>query len=415
MRLAVEIHGTRVGLLEGGARDFDFVPDPAGLALFGINSMVLSVTIPLVRHPRRDRAGRRRNWFAELLPEGDQYEFMLAQGALKRGDTPAFLARYGRDVAGALQIWDVDDPTEPRTPAVRSVTEEEVRTLLEDPSGSPLANDRAAGKSSLGGVQPKLVLVRIGAPGNEGWAQALGGYPSTHILKPQLPGSFATVIFDEEYGSRLARVLGLAPFDVVIADFAGLPTLVVERFDRSDVGRVHQEDMNQALGASGNEKYQRIGGAVSLRRIADVVERHARPQDLVALARMVVLAVGIGNLDMHAKNLGLLHTEAGSVQLAPAYDVVPQAHLSRDGELALAVNRKYRHADVTREDLIAEFRGWGIRDNKRIIDQVLTELRTAVESEYPLPGAFAGLRDQISGFVENLIAGRAAGEPQEPY
>lgn len=94
---------------------------------------------------------------------------------------------------------------------------------------------------------------------------------------------------------------------------------------------------------------------------------------------------------------------------------MPQAHLSRDGELALAVNRKYWHADVTREDLIAEFRGWGLRDSEVIVDRALTELRLAMESESPIPGAFAGLRDQVSGFVENLIEGRAAGEQQEPY
>ena len=119
MRLAVELSGTVVGTLTGDVRSFDFIPSAAGIERFGTNSTALSVTLPLTPTQRKDLAGRRRNWFSELLPEGDQYDFMLAQGGLRRGDTLGFLARYGRDVAGALQLWDVDDPTEPRIPALR--------------------------------------------------------------------------------------------------------------------------------------------------------------------------------------------------------------------------------------------------------------------------------------------------------
>ena len=114
MRLAGELYGTSIGTLEGDARTFDFTPSDAAIERFGTNSPVLSVAIPMTPTQRRDRAGRRRNWFSELLPEGDQYDFMLAQASIRRGDTPAFLAHYGRDVAGALQIWNLDDPTEPK-------------------------------------------------------------------------------------------------------------------------------------------------------------------------------------------------------------------------------------------------------------------------------------------------------------
>lgn len=119
-----------------------------------MNSRVLSVSIPLTPVLRRMH-NRRRNWFGELLPEGDQLDYMLAQGNLRRGDTLAFLARYGRDVAGALQFWDLGDPTEPQTPALKPLSDSDVRHLLEDPIGAPLANPGARSKSSLGGVQPR--------------------------------------------------------------------------------------------------------------------------------------------------------------------------------------------------------------------------------------------------------------------
>lgn len=408
MRLAIELYGVRIGTLDGDARAFDFTPAAEAIETFGSNSPVLSTAIPLTAQQRRDRAGRRRNWFAELLPEGDQYEYLLAQGGLRRGDTPAFLARYGRDIAGALQIWDLDDPTEPKTPALRPVSDAEIRGLMQDPRGVPLANDRLQGKSSLGGVQPKIVLTKT----NEGWAQALGGSPSTHILKPRLSGDRASVIYDEEYGARLARRMRLAAFETGVQVFDGLPALVVERYDRVHAERVHQEDLSQALGASGNEKYQELGGVVSLGRVAQTLQRHAAEQDLHRLARMVLLAVAVGNLDMHTKNFALLHPRSGEVRLAPAYDMVPQTHLSGDGRLALSVHGKYRHAEITRADLVEEFHSWGVRRGQRLIDDGLEELESIVASESPVAGAFSELQQQIAEYVGNLRNGSAVGSPR---
>jgi serine/threonine-protein kinase HipA len=153
---------------------------------------------------------------------------------------------------------------------LRDVNAAEVRALLENPIASPLANAPGLGRSSLGGVQPKIVLTRT----DRGWAQALGGYPTTHIFKPQLAGEMATVISDEEYGSRIARRLELAEFATSIEEFDGLKALVIERYDRRGLERIHQEDFSQALGASRNEKYQEIGGVVSLQRVAETLTKH---------------------------------------------------------------------------------------------------------------------------------------------
>lgn len=398
MRLAVELYGSVIGMLEGEAKDFDFTPNEEGIDRFGANSLVLSVAVPLSPLLRRDHAARRRNWFGELLPEGDQYDYMIAQSSLRRDDTPSFLAHYGRDVAGALQLWDADNPHEPTTPSLRELNPEQVRAVLQDPIGSPLANEPGAGKSSLGGVQPKIVLVQT----ESGWAQALGGHPTTHILKPQLAGNRATVIFDEEYGSRIARRMGLAEFGTSVQDFAGLPALVIERYDRVDGLRVHQEDFNQALGARGNEKYQEMGGVVSLKRVAHILQRQALHSDLQLLARMVVLAVGIGNLDMHTKNISLLHSADGRVSLAPAYDVVPQLHMPNDGKLALAVNKRYRHDELTRGDLLSELASWGLKGAAELIDRFLGELEQVVNEEIPLEGAYPHLQSSILGFLKAL-------------
>lgn len=404
MRLAVELYGVQIGIVEGDARTFDFTPSDAGMEQFGINSQVLSVAIPLTPSQRRDRAGRRRNWFSELLPEGDQYDYMLAQAALRRGDTPSFLARYGRDVAGALQIWNLDDPAEPKQPSLKAVTPTDIRALLEDPVASPLGNDPRLGKTSLGGVQPKIALTKT----KDGWAQALGGSPTTHILKPQLSDR-PTMIFDEEYGARLARGLGLSHFDSRIQIFDDLAAIVIERYDRHDGERIHQEDFNQALGASGNQKYQELGGVISARRIAGELERSAGSRSTRTLAEMVSLSVMIGNLDLHAKNLSLLHPANGDVELAPAYDVVPLAHRPGDGRLALAVNGVYRLAEVERTDLVQEFASWGLRRAASVVDDMLERLLALVQQEMPLDGASPSMHEQILSFIHNLQAGRPMG------
>lgn len=395
MQLAVELYGTLVGHLVGDARTFDFVPTDDGIQRFGINSLALSVAVPLAPSPPRHHVKRRRNWFAELLPEGDLYDYMLMQAGLRRGDVLAFLARYGRDVAGALQIWDVGDPTEPRIPSLRSLTDAQVHELLEDPVRSPLANDPRSGKSSINGVQPKILLVRDG----NGWAQALGGYPTTHILKPRLSGEKSSLIYDEEYGLRLARAIGLAEFRVSVDEFDGLPALVIERYDRVEGVRIQQEDFSQALGAAGNEKYQELGGVVSLKRVAKVLERHTPASQLRILARMVVFHVAIGNLDLHTKNLGLLHPNGADIRLAPAYDVVPQAHMINDRRFALSVNGEYRFGEVTRHDLAQEFNSWGVRNPGEVIDETIDQLRSAVRMESPMDGAYVNLHEELTASI----------------
>ena len=87
MRLAVDLYGTRLGTLTGTERDFDLVLSDQAYQRFGVDSDVFSLAVPLVPRPRRDHAERRRNWFRELLPEGDVRAFMLANAGLRDGES----------------------------------------------------------------------------------------------------------------------------------------------------------------------------------------------------------------------------------------------------------------------------------------------------------------------------------------
>lgn len=411
--LTVELYGSRIGTLRGRGTSFDFVADESAVTAFGLDSLILSAAVPLALVPARGRRARRQNFFAELLPEGRLLDRLALSAGIAHNDVIGMLRAYGRDVAGALQIWDPRVPGEPRAPRLESLTNDGVAELLANASAFPLANKPDGGKTSLNGVQDKIVLAQT----PRGWARALDGYPSTHILKPA-SREYPTIIFDEEFGSRFARAVQVASFDTEVVEFSGTPALVIERYDRELVDgagtmarRVHQEDFNQALGIRGDQKYQRYGGKVSLARIARELTGLTGHSDIRKLATLTILSVAIGNLDMHAKNVALLHPPNGSVHLAPAYDVVPQAHLPNDGEVALSIDGVYRHRDVTKANLVAEIESWGTRDVADLVDEVLTVIRATALTEIPHPLAHPRLADDIERFTVNLLDGKAVGVP----
>jgi serine/threonine-protein kinase HipA len=408
--LAVELYEIHIGTLVGTGTNFDFVATPSAVEKFGLDSTVMSLAVPLAAIPARSRRERRQNFFRELLPEGRMLSRLAQNADVAEYDALGLLRQYGRDIAGALQIWDPDAPGEPKVPATEPLTRAGVADLLRNVSTFPLANKPMSGKTSLAGVQDKVVLARSA----HGWSRVIDGYPSTHILKPE-SREYPTIIYDEEYGARFARALGLASFATNIEDFDGVPALVIERYDREGIadgrppGRIHQEDFNQVLGLRGDQKYQRLGGKASLARIARELTQVGRHESVTRLARLTTLAAAIGNLDLHAKNVSLLHTRDDAVELAPAYDVVPQVHLPNDGELALAVDRVYRHAEVTRAHLAAEFTLWGLRDGDDIIEHTLATVLNTAHSQEPDPRAHPGLVEEVSRFATNLLAGLPAG------
>ena len=406
--LRVELYGELVGHLVGtDRRMFDFVTAKNAIDIFGLGSTILSASVPFDLVSNRSRAARRRNFFAELLPEGTALDTLAAEIRVSTDDTIALLARFGRDVAGAIQIYDPEAPGEPRTPAVALVDGVEVGRMLTNTQTAPLGNRPQSGRTSLAGVQDKIVLARQG----DHWFQVLEGYPSTHIIKP--PSTrYPTITFDEEYGFRAAKAAGLTTLHTWIEDFGGVPGLVIERYDRSPdapQGRIHQEDMNQALGASKNEKYQEFGGKVSLKRIADVLGRDGDRASVEQLLRLLTVSQAVGNLDMHAKNISMLHLPDGGTRITPAYDVVPQTHLDSDGKMALAINRKYSHAAITLDDLVAEGEAWKVRAPRLIITSVLETVESFARSETPVEQSYAGLQDEIAQFTKNLLSGRPTG------
>ncbi|MBN9192134.1 type II toxin-antitoxin system HipA family toxin [Microbacterium sp.] len=397
--LRVELYGVHVGTLSGERDRIDFEAHHDGLERFGLGSQVMSITVPLIRTTRDEDQGKRRAFFEEVLSEGGVRRTLAANARLDSDNTLGLLARYGRDTAGALQIWNEQDAAEPRIPEARPVTAAEVKTMFQEVKLSPLGNAGRRRVSSLAGVQDKVLLVRT----LDGWAEPLDGYPSTHIIKP-INTVIPSLIFDEEYGSRFVRALNLAAFSTTIEVFDGASALVIERFDRDrEGGRIHQEDFNQALGHIGDAKYEQPHETDRLRRIAEVLRSHAGSRDLQNLLRMTALSVVLHNYDMHAKNIGLLHYPDGDVVLAPMYDVIPSAHLNVDQSFALAVNGKREADEITLADVAAEGRSWGIRQPERIVAEVAEAVVETARVERPHPAAHGGLDHAVENAAQRML------------
>jgi len=404
--LEVRLYEIHIGNLIGESwRDFDFVATDEGVERFGVGSTVLSESVPLVPRRPRGKAARRRVFFDELLPEGAARQRLADRARVALTDTLGLLSAYGRDVAGAVQLIDPTTADAGEPARARPVSTADIVDLLDDVAAFPLGNAPMSGKASLAGVQEKILLARVGGR----WGQCLYGYPSTHILKP-VSRAHPDMIYNEEYASRIARALGLAPYATWIETFEGTDAFVIARYDRDDAipsRRLHQEDFNQVLGASGAEKYQEHGGKVSLGRIAAVICSAQGREGLEQLLTLVTLTVAVGNLDMHAKNISLLHPPEGSARLAPAYDVVPLTHYQGvDGRMAMAVNDVYEHSRIRRSTLIAEAVSWGMGAARaeQIVDQTVTVIRSTVQQESPHVRAVPGLPDLIDSLAARIGA-----------
>jgi serine/threonine-protein kinase HipA len=357
--LGVWLHDVHVAdLVERRWNDLRLRYTEEALARWPRNSPIVSCGLPLDTGDAPAGA-----YCAGVLPEGRALESLAAQAGVAVNDTFDLLARYGRDIAGALVFAEA--PPDPTRYAVQPYTADTLGDAVADLEQHPLGSHDDS-ELSLAGLQDKLLLVDLG---DGRWGRPQHGAPSTHILKAEdrrYPGLVAA----EAACLALARAAGLTTVTTELAELGGVPSLIVSRFDRrvdgdGTVRRVHQEDLCQALGidprgARGRAKYQDAGGP-TFRQAAALLDAFAAAPEaeldrLVAIATYTVL---IGNADAHGKNLALLHDTAETVTLAPLYDTVPTVLWPKlRAEAAMTVGGQSTLAAVRLEDIVREAATW---------------------------------------------------------
>lgn len=366
------------------------------------NTPLLSCSLPVQRRTQPSSA-----FLRGLLPEGSHLQALAHLAGLATNDLYGLLARYGRDVAGALVVTTSDDPPEPGAWGVEPYTDESLAAEIVGLDNEALGV-HADSELSIAGLQNKILLVEL--DGGR-WGRPVHGHPSTHILKVDdavHPG----IVDVEAQCLRLAESVGLSRLAPITSTLAGHPCLIVRRYDRELIGgaiqRIHQEDSCQALGIDpqedrGRAKYETSGGP-SYRRIASLLATHGRDAEaeLVALARAMTFTFLIGNADAHGKNLSLLHDDHGYISLAPLYDTVPTVLWPNlRATTAMSVNGSSAFDLITLDDLAAEASAWGL-DNQHALT-ITGELAAAIGDLVPAIVDHEELANRVLGQVNRLL------------
>lgn len=366
--LNVWLHGEHLGELQrlrNGANRLRF--DADALRRWGTGTRLLSYSLPLTS--KRVESASLDAWLDNLLPEGPVRAQLEQQHGVRPSDAFGLLAHIGAECAGAIQFTHQDDPP---TGRLVPLDEAEVNRIVTDlPTLSPPEGESIS--ASLGGVQSKILLTRT----PDGWAWPAAGAMSTHIVKPEPTDPsvpIPRIVEYEHWAMRVARAAGVPAARTDLVWFGDRLAIVVERYDRQDGRRLHQEDFAQALGVRAGAKYEPSTEPVGrLRRIAVGPGGEALVPTAFweLLLRLVAFNFLIGNGDAHAKNYSMILTE-GVFALAPVYDVAPVFHINnRFSNFGMRVNGARDLRYLAPDDLVAEATTWGLSERaaRDILDE----------------------------------------------
>ena len=319
--LAVLLRGEHVADLVRGTGRLG-----ARLRYRGTSARRISLALPVAR--RLYSADRVTPWLQGLLPDDPRVLQRWASEFELHDSTPFSIlsSPVGLDCAGAVQFCSHEDIDEVRSrPRSRvPLGTDEVETVIEALHNDALAwlGDPASLQFSLSGGESKTALQRE----DQQWFKPSGSAPSTHILKPELKIRLLDDLpLNEHLCQTAARNLQIPAARTEIAEFAGIQTVIIERYDRLDTQaglvRLHQEDVCQALGLPPSKKYERHGGP-NIATIASLIRKHSSDadEDLRRYLDALIFNWLIAGSDAHAKNYSLF-LDGDNVRLAPLYDL----------------------------------------------------------------------------------------------
>lgn len=419
MKLEVWLDQTHVGDLayQGETNRFDFAYRPDWRTRS--DAYVLAPTLPLTwpdDFSPDQRSAATRQFFENLLPEGQALGDAAAAYQISRSNLAGLLAVLGRETAGALRLRVANSPAE--TELRRPLTRAELSARIRQRPALPFTVWDGKVRLSIAGFQDKLAVLADG----DDWFLVEGEHlASTHILKPEPANpALAGLTSNEFFCMKLARAVGLPVADVALHHVPE-PVLAITRFDRSrDARRVHRHhliDGCQLLGLPPGFKYERpygdhpdvrdIRDGASLPRLFAALDASPAPAvQRLRLLRWVVFQVLIGNTDAHAKNLSFF-VGANGPELAPAYDLLCSRVFDAtalDSHYALAIGDAFDAESLSPYE-------WAVfcdacRVNPALLEKELARLAQAVSAQLPAlatSAVAAGASPEVAGKLESAI------------
>ncbi len=266
-----------------------------------------------------------RNYFENLLPEGDLRDLISKAIQVSKENVFGFLEHFGGDMAGNLSILlPGEQPGQRRYIRIpRSL----ILEWSENHSGKPLLLQAKDSRLSISGAQDKISLY-LDSSGE--FHLPVGDAPSTHIVKPDIRHHAGVVhsSLNEAFVMKLAGKIGM---DVPRTDYLPeIRSLLVKRYDRTwpedpngPIGRLKQDDLCQLSDVLSSRKYEAEGG-LTLPQCFSLLRKHSTQPgpDTIRLIGWLAFNGSVGNMDGHAKNLSILTEKDGRVRLAPFYDLM---------------------------------------------------------------------------------------------
>ncbi len=349
---AVYLGEQRVGRLQEGSDGFiTFTLDPD--YLLASRRPILSQYIE--EHPQPTRGKHPRElppFFQNLLPERNLETISPLHTLLTRtfkldpGDQLGLLLCLGEDLPGAVRVLAAE-PDEERPQAPQ-------RSHAADATLPP---EHEGLRFSLAGAQIKFSMVQLGVR----WALPMRGEEGHWIVKLSTHPGFEQVVENEHSIMEWARSAGFEVPACRIArygDLDGLPeryltpeatVFCIQRYDRTPAGRVHQEDLCQALNIPPGRKYTGVNSYERLALAAQALLGHAGLEEYL---RRLALIVATGNGDAHLKNWSLLYRDPQRAAWAPLYDqVATVAWPNVSSQLAFKLDGARQLREVTHDTL----------------------------------------------------------------
>jgi serine/threonine-protein kinase HipA len=359
MRLIVCLEGQVAGVLEASSSRTQFTYSDTWLS--GSGAYPLSQSLPL--RPGPHAGAPIVNFLWGLLPDNERtLDTWGRQFQVSARNPVALLGRVGEDCAGAVQFvreerLDEVLATEKKPAKIEWLNDAElerrIRHLTQDAGAT--RESTVEGQFSLSGAQAKTALY-FDRQRNR-WGIPQGRSPTTHILKPVANG-FDGFAENEHFCLALARRVGLAAANTEWRSIGGIPTLIAERYDRTQLAdrwyRIHQEDCCQAFGIHPGSKYENEGGP-GFARIMSLLDGTDEPRvDRDRLMKTACLVYLLAATDAHSKNYSLLYSRDSNrpgMRLAPLYDIAsawpyPRRIPPQKMKLAMRVGRYYRMKEI---------------------------------------------------------------------
>lgn len=334
-KLEVFFFDQLVGYLSQEARELNFVYTDDYLA--DPKSSAISISLPLVQGAFKGEVIEA--FFGGFLPEADIRNSLAKRFGVSEANDFGLLNRIGGDCAGAISVGQT--PTQSNRCLVSN---EDLAKFFKQIPSRALLSFQETRRMSLAGAQHKLaVLVEDGQiyfPSDK--------EISTHIIKPAIK-EYPDSSHNEYFCMELARSIGLRVPKIKLCFAEKTPYLLINRYDRDQQRRLHQEDFTQALGVSYKFKYQNEGG-FGYQECWKLIEANCNDaaKDKQRFLDLLIFNFVIANNDAHAKNFSLLYRDkASSIELAPCYDLLSTGiYEDLSSKMAMKLGKEYNYKRV---------------------------------------------------------------------